>query len=198
PRHGSARRAGQPRHHDGGLDGRSVAPAPRPRAVFAHLRDRRARRDLAPRLVPARAGHARVLLPQRARGLEAVGAARSRDRGTRPAAGPPRGVRGRHGSRAVGLRRGRMALLSRCALAAVLVLPAAPARAQTEPPPAPSPTEYEVKAAFLYNFARFVEWPAEARHDPGTPFVIAVLGHDPFGGVLDETVAGKTVGGRPI
>ena len=91
-----------------------------------------------------------------------------------------------------------MALLRWLAVAAALLLPAALVRAQTEPPPASSPTEYEVKAAFLYNFARFVEWPAEARHDPGTPFVIAVLGHDPFGAVLDETVAGKTVGGRPI
>ena len=91
-----------------------------------------------------------------------------------------------------------MALLSGRAVAAALLLPVALVLAQTEPPPASSPTEYEVKAAFLYNFARFVEWPAEARHDPATPFVIAVVGHDPFGAVLDETVAGKAVGGRPI
>ena len=91
-----------------------------------------------------------------------------------------------------------MALLSRRALAAALVLQATLVRAQTEPPAPTSPTEFEVKAAFLYNFARFVEWPAETGHDAGTPFVIAILGRDPFGAVLDDTVAGKTVGGRPI
>ena len=85
------------------------------------------------------------------------------------------------------------------ALVAALVLGAAMARAQAEPPlPAPAPSEYEVKAAFLYNFTRFVEWPAEARRDPGAPFVIAIVGRDPFGTVIDETVAGKTAGGRAI
>ncbi len=92
-----------------------------------------------------------------------------------------------------------MALLSARAVVATLALGATLVRAQPEPTPTPaSPSEYEVKAAFLYNFARFVEWPAEAGHDPAAPFVIAVLGHDPFGPILDETVAGKTVGGRPI
>jgi YfiR/HmsC-like len=81
------------------------------------------------------------------------------------------------------------------AVVAALVLGAAVARAQPEPP---SPTEYEVKAAFLYNFTRFVEWPSEALRDPGASFVIAIVGRDPFGAVLDETVAGKTAGGRPI
>jgi hypothetical protein len=84
------------------------------------------------------------------------------------------------------------------AVAAALLLGAAVARAQPEPPSPPSPTEYEVKAAFLYNFTRFVEWPPEALRDPGAPFVIAIVGHDPFGAVIDETVAGKTAGGRPI
>ncbi len=58
------------------------------------------------------------------------------------------------------------------------------------------PTEYEVKAAFLYNFARFVEWP-----DPGPPdrpFVIDVIGADPFGTALDEAVRGKDIGGHPV
>lgn len=91
-----------------------------------------------------------------------------------------------------------MALLStRACAAALLLLAPALVRAQPETAPA-TPTEYEVKAAFLYNFARFVEWPPEGRHDPGAPFVIAIVGRDPFGSVLDETVAGKTVGGRPI
>jgi hypothetical protein len=92
-----------------------------------------------------------------------------------------------------------MALLTARSVAAALVLSTALVRAQPQPAsPAASPTEYQVKAAFLYNFARFVEWPTEARHEPGAPFVIAILGRDPFGAVLDETVAGKTVAGRPI
>ena len=92
-----------------------------------------------------------------------------------------------------------MAVLRRRLLvvAAAAGLAAAAARAPSDAPPSP-PTEYEVKAAFLYNFARFVEWPAETFRDGSAPFVIAVLGHDPFGSVLDDTVARKTVLGRRI
>jgi hypothetical protein len=57
--------------------------------------------------------------------------------------------------------------------------------------------EYKVKAAFLYNFVKFVEWPDAAFEDPGSPFVLAVLGTDPFGSHLDD-LQGKTVKGRPI
>jgi uncharacterized protein DUF4154 len=90
-----------------------------------------------------------------------------------------------------------MALLTaRSILAALLIVGALPAGAQSDAPVAEAPTEYEVKAAFLYNFARFVEWPPETLR--AEPFVIAVLGRDPFGTVLDETVSGKTVAGRPI
>jgi hypothetical protein len=99
--------------------------------------------------------------------------------------------------KASGLPFGGAGKLERAVVAALL-LGAAMARAQPEPPSPLSPTEYEVKAAFLYNFTRFVEWPPEALRDPGAPFVIAIVGHDPFGAVIDETVAGKTAGGRPI
>lgn len=60
------------------------------------------------------------------------------------------------------------------------------------------PTEYQVKAAFLYSFTNFVDWPASAFADPAQPFVIGVLGTDPFGAVLDDVVRGKMVNGRPI
>ncbi len=60
------------------------------------------------------------------------------------------------------------------------------------------PTEYEVKAAFLYNFARFIEWPADAFDGPQTPLVIGILGEDPFGPALDDIIAGKKVGGRDV
>jgi len=56
--------------------------------------------------------------------------------------------------------------------------------------------EYHVKAAFLYNFARFVEWPGTAFQGRQAPFTICVLGADPFGGALDETVGGKQAGDR--
>ncbi len=58
--------------------------------------------------------------------------------------------------------------------------------------------EYKVKAAFIYNFARFIEWPAEAFSNCQAPFVIAVVGTDPFNGALEQAVAGKAVGNRPV
>ena len=56
--------------------------------------------------------------------------------------------------------------------------------------------EYEVKAAFLYNFTKFVEWPAAA--EPSPSFVICVLGDDPFESVIDRMAAGKKVNGRTL
>jgi len=58
--------------------------------------------------------------------------------------------------------------------------------------------EYDLKAAFLYNFSAFVEWPDSAFARPDSPFVIGVLGADPFGTALDEIVAGEHVNGRPV
>jgi hypothetical protein len=58
--------------------------------------------------------------------------------------------------------------------------------------------EYKVKAAFVYNFAKFVEWPAETLTPSVAPFRICVLGQDRFGGVLVSTVNGKTLSGRPF
>ena len=63
---------------------------------------------------------------------------------------------------------------------------------------ATNPLEYEVKAAMLYNFIRFVEWPSSAWKDSRTPLVVGVFGSDPFGRVLDQTLQDKTYGGRPI
>jgi hypothetical protein len=56
------------------------------------------------------------------------------------------------------------------------------------------PTEYQVKAAFLYNFARFTTWPSQ---DAQPFFNICVLGSDPFGEALDA-LEGKTIGDNPI
>lgn len=58
--------------------------------------------------------------------------------------------------------------------------------------------EYNVKAAFLYNFARFVEWPSTAFTEADSPFVFGVLGENPFGNALEDAVAGRTVLGRKL
>ena len=56
--------------------------------------------------------------------------------------------------------------------------------------------EYQVKAAFLYNFAKFVEWPPEAFKTAKDPILVCVLGHNPFGNALEETIHGKSIAGR--
>jgi hypothetical protein len=61
---------------------------------------------------------------------------------------------------------------------------------------APDDGEYAVKAAFVYNFAKYVEWPADAFPKPDSPFVIGIVGKDPFDGALDRTIQGKNVNGH--
>ena len=56
--------------------------------------------------------------------------------------------------------------------------------------------QYQVKAVFLYNFAKFVEWPPEAFKDSNDRISICVLGKNPFGSFLTDAVEGKTVGTR--
>jgi len=63
--------------------------------------------------------------------------------------------------------------------------------------PEAKPTEYEVEAAYLFNFGKFVAWPAAAQ-PADSRFLICVLGTDPFGPVLDRTISGETVRGRPV
>lgn len=58
--------------------------------------------------------------------------------------------------------------------------------------------EYSLKAAFLYNFIRFTTWPKERFENESSPIVLMVVGKDPFGEILDETFAGKKVGGRRV
>jgi hypothetical protein len=58
--------------------------------------------------------------------------------------------------------------------------------------------EYQVKAAYLFNFLKFVEWPEDAFPDSLAPIVIGVVGDDPFGGTLPQLVTGKTVQGRNL
>ncbi|PYT18704.1 MAG: DUF4154 domain-containing protein [Acidobacteria bacterium] len=58
--------------------------------------------------------------------------------------------------------------------------------------------EYQVKAAFLLNFTKFIEWPTAAFDDEHSPIAICVLGDDPFGGALNQIVEGEAVNGRKI
>ena len=61
---------------------------------------------------------------------------------------------------------------------------------------APGNSEYQVKAAFLYNFMKFVDWPGDGLNNPGV-LTLGILGRDPFGDALDE-VRGKTAKGRRV
>jgi hypothetical protein len=58
--------------------------------------------------------------------------------------------------------------------------------------------EYDIKAAFLFNFGQFVDWPAHAFADPASPLVICVLGDDPFGRTLDDIVRGESIEGHAL
>jgi len=58
--------------------------------------------------------------------------------------------------------------------------------------------EYQVKAVFLFNFTQFVEWPANAFSDPESPLIIGVLGKNPFGTYLGETVRDEKINGHPL
>ena len=95
-----------------------------------------------------------------------------------------KGIAGRQGR---GLTKNRglcFALIS-----AILLLPfAAPAIAQMD--------EYSIKAGYLYNFSKYVDWPDGA---VGAKFVFCIVGDDPFAGKLDQTIAGKTTrDGKPM
>ena len=58
--------------------------------------------------------------------------------------------------------------------------------------------EYRVKAAFLFHFAQLVDWPAQVPEDENNPLTVCTIGKDPFGGDLEVTLQGKSVGARPL
>ena len=77
-------------------------------------------------------------------------------------------------------------------VAAVALLGGAPMQAHGDT------LEYAIKAAYLFKFTPFVEWPASAFAAPNSPFNVCVFGGDPFGAVLDQTVGGHQVGEHPV
>jgi hypothetical protein len=75
----------------------------------------------------------------------------------------------------------------------LLLWPTVVVRAQESPP-----SESRLKAAFLWNFAKFVDWPTNAFASDTSPFVIGVLGESPIGADLEQTVKGKLINDHPI
>jgi hypothetical protein len=59
-------------------------------------------------------------------------------------------------------------------------------------------TEAEVKAAFLFNFTKFVQWPPSAFETSNSPLSICIYGDDPFGKTLDQLIEGEAIGGRKV
>jgi hypothetical protein len=61
-----------------------------------------------------------------------------------------------------------------------------------------SSNDYQVKAAYLLNFTRFIEWPSSSFADAASPMAICIYGKDPFGSLIDVTVDGQTVNSRKL
>jgi len=59
-------------------------------------------------------------------------------------------------------------------------------------------SEYQIKAAYLYYFTTFVDWPSETSSRTEETLIVGVLGTDPFGAILDETLRGKSVNNRRL
>ena len=90
------------------------------------------------------------------------------------------------------LTRGGFCLV--CLLAACVIASRAPHSAVR----AQSTNEYQEKAVFLYNIAKFVNRPSGGSTDPQSPIAICIVGADPFGSVLDNTLKGKTINGQDV
>lgn len=92
------------------------------------------------------------------------------------------------------MRRGppeRIRLRWRAALAVLIFLCATLAYGQR-------PSEYQIKAVFLYNFAKFVDWPTEAFPTSTAPIQLCLLRDNPFGSDLQQVVEGKAIAGHPV
>jgi len=81
------------------------------------------------------------------------------------------------------------------ALVALAVSVLAAAEKAVETPPL---SEYQVKALFLFNFAKYVDWPADAFQNDGTPIVIGLVGQDSFGDSFQKITAGRSINGRQV
>jgi hypothetical protein len=84
--------------------------------------------------------------------------------------------------------------IGRCWLVLFCLLALLPVKARA----AADSKEYQIKAAFLLNFTKFVEWQPAAFASSTEPFNIGILGDDPFGPILDQTIQGETAKNRKI
>ena len=91
-----------------------------------------------------------------------------------------------------------MAFLKTTAIATATLIATLLPRAAVAQPQAEPKGEYALKAVFLYNFCRFIEWPKSAFASPNEPIIIGVIGEDPFGPLLKQAVQGETSRGRAI
>ncbi|MGZ3236504.1 MAG: YfiR family protein [Burkholderiaceae bacterium] len=96
-----------------------------------------------------------------------------------------------HNNRIAAIRRFSVALASVITCLGVVAF-------ATAAPSAVEPSEYAIKAAFLFKFGAYIEWPSDTFETPKTPLVIGIVGDDPFDGTLDNIVAGHTIDGRPV
>lgn len=99
----------------------------------------------------------------------------------------------RIGAAAVAPRRTRFLWLGLITLGALISV-----SARSVPAASSHPTENDVEAAYLYQFGNFVQWPAKSGADKPKAFTICVLGDDPFGHVLEDTVRGSKMNGLPM
>jgi len=89
----------------------------------------------------------------------------------------------------------RSLCVSLCSLLALCIIVSGSGIARAE---SSAPTMSQVQAAFLFNFAKFVTWPNEAFQRSGDSLIIGVIGEDPFGAILEETIRDKTVMGKKL
>ncbi|MGB9464407.1 MAG: YfiR family protein [Candidatus Acidiferrum sp.] len=97
-----------------------------------------------------------------------------------------------------GIRQGRVRQLSSRFAGAVLAALISIAGVRWASAQAIPSGEYQVKAAFLFHFAQFVDWPPEAFKARDSPLTYCTVGEDPFRGALDVSLNGKTIGMRPF
>jgi uncharacterized protein DUF4154 len=87
----------------------------------------------------------------------------------------------------------RTRLAEACAISFLMLSLSVPATPQSS-----GSKEYELKAAFLLNFAKFIDWPPDSFASATSPFLICVVGQDPFGTALNQSLLGKTMDGRVV
>jgi YfiR/HmsC-like len=97
------------------------------------------------------------------------------------------------GRRTRSLRASPVRLCATALAALIALVGATPTWAQASPS-----VEYQVKAAFLLNFAKFIEWPPNVFQGEKTPIAVCIFRYDPFGSALDDIIRGKTINNREV